>query len=445
MLNTRYILKMKAEVINTSVLRIGNGEETILLDTYTMRPILPASGVAGSFRNFLEFSEPGNPYLRALFGEKEDGRKSRLFIEDAVCKDEFDGILELRRRVSIDPYTGTGGEEKFQVEMLGRGKKFDICFTIEARDKKELDEFQKLLRKAVKALGMHIIRLGAQKTNGGGEFEVRKVWEGTADLFDPLEYGSYLADSIKLQDVTAEVQKTEIRSENIILQMKAVCRTPIMIGGDVTEGKNYAVKEFYKDSDQAYVLPGSSLKGVIKMHCYKIAEYIGVNFLLLDAMFGKKGSDGRQGSIFVSDSIVERKSEGVNRKHDTGKYHGIGINKFTGGVRDGANYHSSPIKETFDLTLSVQRLTGLERDAAVGLLLFVLRDLGQGRVAVGASSGKGFGRFDADKIELWDGENKTIRWDDAEGKESEQGIGKYMEALEIYRRGSAYEETKATI
>ena len=98
---------MKIEVVNISIMRIGNGEETIMLDTDTMRPVIPASGITGAFRNYLSFAESDNRYIDMLFGKKEG--KSRLFVQDAVCKDVFDGTLELRERVCINPRTATGG------------------------------------------------------------------------------------------------------------------------------------------------------------------------------------------------------------------------------------------------------------------------------------------------------------------------------------------------
>ena len=151
MLGTRYVIVMKSEVVNISNMRIGNGEESILLDTDTMRPVIPASGIAGAFRNYLSFAEPGNRYVDMLFGEK--GGKSRLFVKDAVCKDEFDGSLELRDRVCINPRTATGGEEKFTTKMLGAGWKFDISFTAEAENEEEKNRF---LREHIASLRSHV-------------------------------------------------------------------------------------------------------------------------------------------------------------------------------------------------------------------------------------------------------------------------------------------------
>lgn len=439
MLGTRYVIVMKSEVVNISNMRIGNGEESILLDTDTMRPVIPASGIAGAFRNYLSFAEPGNRYVDMLFGEK--GGKSRLFVKDAVCKDEFDGSLELRDRVCINPRTATGGEEKFTTKMLGAGWKFDISFTAEAENEEEKEAFRELLKKAVRALDIAAVRLGAEKTNGAGKLEVISVCEGIADLFDSKQYCLYLSNSIKMQNITKQVRRQAISETRVCLKAEVRAVTPLLAAGKSMEDSQGTTKIFYRNRKGEYVIPGSSLKGILRMQCQKIAEYLGLDRELTDTMFGIRGTAGQSGCVFVSDSTVHVE-RGNHYKEST--YYGIGIDKFTAGVRKGANFSSKPVKARFDLDISVQRMSNQKRDAAVGLLLFALRDMLQERVPIGAYGGKGFGRVSAKNISVFDGSILDIRLDtqlaEEEREKQEQSVKKYMKALKLYRGGKSDEE-----
>jgi len=436
MLGTRYVIVMKIEVVNISIMRIGNGEETIMLDTDTMRPVIPASGITGAFRNYLSFAESDNRYIDMLFGKKEG--KSRLFVQDAVCKDVFDGTLELRERVCINPRTATGGAEKFNTKMLGAGWKFDIFFTAEAENEEEKEVFRELLKKAVRALDIADVRLGAQKTNGAGKFEVKSVWEGIVDLFDPKQYWLYLSNSIKMQNITKQVRRKVISETKVCLKTETQAVTPLLVAGKSMEDGQDTTKIFYRNRKGEYVIPGSSLKGILRMQCQKIAEYMRLDRELTDMMFGIKGAAGQSGCIFVSDSTVHVER---GKKHKESTYYGIGIDKFTAGVRTGANFSSKPVKARFDLDISVQRMSDQKRDAAVGLLLFALRDILQERVPLGAYGGKGFGRLSAKNISVFDGSVFDIRLDtpltDGERERQEQSVKKYMKALKAYRGGKS--------
>ena len=322
--------------------------------------------------------------------------------------------------------------------MLGAGWKFDIFFTAEAENEEEKEVFRELLKKAVRALDIADVRLGAQKTNGAGKFEVKSVWEGIVDLFDPKQYWLYLSNSIKMQNITKQVRRKVISETKVCLKTETQAVTPLLVAGKSMEDGQDTTKIFYRNRKGEYVIPGSSLKGILRMQCQKIAEYMRLDRELTDMMFGIKGAAGQSGCIFVSDSTVHVER---GKKHKESTYYGIGIDKFTAGVRTGANFSSKPVKARFDLDISVQRMSDQKRDAAVGLLLFALRDILQERVPLGAYGGKGFGRLSAKNISVFDGSVFDIRLDtpltDGERERQEQSVKKYMKALKAYRGGKS--------
>ena len=80
MLYTQYITKIEAQIKNISPLRIGDGDEGIILDSHMGKPMLPASGIVGAFRSYLEKSGEDQGQINKLFGIKENGEKSHIFL-----------------------------------------------------------------------------------------------------------------------------------------------------------------------------------------------------------------------------------------------------------------------------------------------------------------------------------------------------------------------------
>ena len=57
-------------------LRIGDGDEGIILDSHMGKPMLPASGIVGAFRSYLEKSGEDQGQINKMFGIKETGEKA---------------------------------------------------------------------------------------------------------------------------------------------------------------------------------------------------------------------------------------------------------------------------------------------------------------------------------------------------------------------------------
>ena len=100
--------------------------------------------------------------------------KSHIFVSDAVTETEYDGALEVRDRIRINPATGTvDGRLNFETKLLKSGYKFKVEFTVESENAVEKEAFLRLLYQSLEALAKQEIRFGAQKTNGGGAFAAR--------------------------------------------------------------------------------------------------------------------------------------------------------------------------------------------------------------------------------------------------------------------------------
>lgn len=437
MLYTQYITKIEAQIKNISPLRIGDGDEGIILDSHMGKPMLPASGIVGAFRSYLEKSGEDQGQINKLFGIKENGEKSHIFVSDAVTETEYDGALEVRDRIRINPATRTvDGRQKFETKLLKSGYKFKVEFTVESENADEKEAFLRLLYQSLEALAKQEIRFGAQKTNGGGAFVVIRVHEWEYDLLKIQDLQAYLNERIRNEkNKTEAMRKIQLKSSMIQICAKVQCEGPLMIGGGSYETAGTAEERFIENRSGKKFIPGSTLKGLLRAQCSKIAELKKLDAELMKNMFGEGGSSGRQGSVFLADSMIDETSKGT-------VYHGIRMNKFTGGTWMGGKYASHPVKCKFTIKINIQNLPDRQRNGAAGLVLFALRDLLQGRVSLGGNFGKGFGRLLGDSIEITEQTTEKIYLNNSEGKIK---IDKYLKDLESFAGGSKNEESNETV
>ena len=456
MRDTRYVYMLKLDIVSTGILSVGGNDRELLLDSYSGKPLLPASGIAGAIHNYLYQCGVEEKKLRELFGyinrkkEEEDSegadahKKSHLFIRDAEAK-EFAGEYELRSGVRIDPKTGTADDTgKFEVKALAKGIAFELEFTAEAENMEQLKSFRSMLHMAVTAMQMKLIRFGAHKTNGAGTVEVTKIREAELDLYDPTQYCQYLTGQVKYTRKTVEELQADAAENRMIrIEVEAASDSPFLIGGIDENREDEADKVSVKNQAGEYIIPGSSLKGILRGQCRRIADFTGKPESMVQEMFGgpreKEGisadkkvdnSAGYAGRVFAADAECRNVKDGV-------MYHRIAIDKFTGGTGHGRKFSTRPVQGMMTLDLAVQSRRGqdsAELEAQAGLLLLAVRDLISGRVTIGGGFNVGYGHLMGDKICVTDG-NKKIQV--SLSQRTTGAIDPYIQAYLNYEGGGA--------
>lgn len=422
MRDTRYIVQYTLRIQSTGPLKIGDGENEILRDAYSGKPQLPATGIAGAFRNYLTVNlRDSEKELKRLFGAA-DGSKSRLFFGDGEYIGEND-IVERRNRVRMNGITGTaamGGT--FKVKSLEAGQEFRVVFRLDVANEEEKEQYSEWLEEAFRALNEGIIRLGAQKTNGEGGFKILSAERKEYDLFHLEDLKKYLLrDEDHGENILQELQKPLKGSKVAVFEIDAETVTPLLIAGVSARKKDQADKEPMKNGIGDYIVPGSSFKGILRMQCEKIAKYLNLPMTMVEDIFGSSADaarnhdDRRAGKLYVEDATIE------NVKDDV-VYNRIAVDKFTAGVRMGGKFDARPLEGKFRIHLSL--MDGDEhREAHIGLLLLALRDIFSERVALGSGNNIGYGRIRGVKISLQDGEmHRDIPMENPGNSEMEEYI-----------------------
>ena len=169
-------------------------------------------------------------------------------------------------------------------------------------------------------------------------------------------------------------------------------------------GEDAADEENIRNTQGEYIIPGSSLKGVLRNRITYIARKLKGKFLL-DNIFGSvgKGKDkGNCGHIIVKDTVVGNKENNEN----VPLQHRIHVDKFTGGVMTGGLFSEKNI--VGDLKLEIMVSENPYTDEAAGLLLLALRDLSAGLFNIGSGYNIGKGYIDVETIKIIKGVKEAV-------------------------------------
>jgi CRISPR/Cas system CSM-associated protein Csm3 (group 7 of RAMP superfamily) len=155
------------------------------------------------------------------------------------------------------------------------------------------------------------------------------------------------------------------------------------------------------------VLSGTSLAGVLRHRAERIVNTLGNDTALIDELFGPDFSNDRSKQAQASRLVVhESIIQGTTEKNELVQNR-IAIDRFTGGAYHGALFNEQPIfgsDETYiklDLELRQNREKKVEhRNAEIGLLLLLLKDLWTEDLPIGGTSSIGRGRLQGKKATL---------------------------------------------
>lgn len=416
-----YAVIYTVEAVCKTPLRTGDADGAVdeILCYQDGTPFVQGNSISGALRAWLEKTSDGET-AETLFGSQD--QEGHLIISDGVfTRDAKQGT---RPGIMIDGGLGTakkGG--KFDVKHISTGEKmkFSIVWTGRKEESGETD----LVEQMLSAMQAGDIRLGAKKTNGFGTFGLQ-VKKSCFDLKKEADRKAWLEGSKKGENLVLKAPKNKTYTEFILAGRLGSVLVKAAAAKMDGEEKNSYIENMMEG--KAAIIPGSSIKGAVRTRTEAIAEVMGVDPRVIREMFGNAAADESEqsaGKIYFEDVRLDtEKKEKITR---------IRINKFTGGVIRGGLFREEPLSANVKIQIRVP-----DEPAYCMLILYVLRDLGEGLYNLGSGGAIGRGYFTAASLEVTDSRKETVKLVfDGKGsstcEDPSGAIARWSEGLEAYR------------
>jgi len=431
-------IQYKVDAVTVSPISIKGDEDNLKVDSITGKFYIPGSSIAGAFRNYYEnyIYKKNNNSQNLLFGGSDAGM-NRVVCYDAFTVEKSVGQmistrpgLRIDRRKLTEACTFSMGRKvgsKFKRQFVNDGVRFLFVFELNNYDEEcnfniAQEQFELLLT----ALASGDILLGSNKTVGFGRFKINSVYRSVYNLRDYNDVVKYLLREVNEENITESILEGKRVSKNVRFKIKAKTATPLLIKEEVVRSSGEPDGINIRNGNNEYVIPGSSLKGVLRLQAEKLAKtFPCIDDSLITNIFGIKSDKDDEAHIsrlICYDTVIK------NSK--TGLYNKIKIDYFTGGVQQ----HALLTEETVMGDLEIEcvfNTFGLEQyDKEIGLILLVLRDLCTENLNVGGGYAVGRGYIKASMLELIDGQ-KVIYNFDSPDKLAENKFNSYISKLMV--------------
>lgn len=451
----------EGELVLDAPLLIGSGgsEEGNQIDIHVLRdkdgiPYIPGTSLAGVLRAFVEADDAKTGAL--IFGTPQDSHgKAALELQSAISLYDVqlsDAKTIVRDGVSLDGATGVAlAHHKFDYEAIDSGAHGPFRMEITLRGIHA--EHEKDIKKVLERLRGRLLGgfyLGARTTKGFGRVHLKDIRVDTYDFSNPKDVISWLRPKrTNAEDYAEYVGDTEKRvyaeSDFVIDADFAIAHSLIIrdydkSARDAASHDETSISAVMKrDSRGNYIIPGTSLKGVLRHRAAYIVRQLGSTGdfdaaeAFVERMMGpspetmkKHPNEAKKRSDFVVDEAVI--SQGVIEADQSRNR----IDRFTGGTIDTALFTTKPIWQK-NHGESVVRLHFGVKDAEeweAGLALLLLKDLWLGRTAIGGEKSIGRGTLEGVSATVsYLGDTWTIRKGEPVDEEAAEFMQEFVSAL----------------
>jgi len=433
---------IEGDLVLQTPTHLGNGDTDgivdmpLLLDEASGKALLPGTSLAGALRNYLCEHRHGfgrrasDKVIEALFGgEKGDdkGSQSALIIDDALGETPK---IELRDGVRIDPITRTAKIDfdngiprgyKYDLQLLEAGTVFPIRMELLLSRGADQERLKQMLALALHGLETGEIAIGLRKRRGFGECKVEQ-WRITRyDLTKPAGLLAWLAEGRPGRAYTADskpqsgqkiadllgVTLTNISDKRHLCRVRA----QLIVDGSLLIRAGFGEQDRGPDTVHLHsarpggtrkpVLSGTSLAGALRHRAERILRTIGDGkqaLEMIDDMFGpaeisgKNKRKARASRLIVKETVIENPMELVQNR--------IRIDRFTGSVHGTGLFNEQPVFGKNDTLVAVDLTLRNPKDAEIGLLLLLLKDLWTGDLPLGGEASIGRGRLKGVQAEI---------------------------------------------
>lgn len=463
---------------------LGNGDAEgitdmpLLRDAVDGRPLLTGSSIAGALRAYVQMRERGywaqehrNDLTTRLFGGirgDEQGDQSALAVADAygtlpsyhdaeghahqVTTEIRDGVrIDVQQRLADD-------KKKYDLELLPAGTVFPLTVELALpADPDQAAALQATLAAALHGLeaqdmGAAPIAIGARRSRGLGRGHVRSwtmttytltrradllawlsqdypAWQHTAVPCHTGSAAALLRTGNAATDIPDQRREWTITS-SFLLESSVLIRSTAPVSAAGMQPDATALQSWHAaDATARPIIPGTSLAGVLRARATRIVRTLqpdqdAIGDDLIAYLFGRdlheEAATARPTAsrLMVEDALLEDGYVIVQQR--------VAIDRFTGGAFPTALLSEAPVFGS-KLTLHLRFRTAVAeqaaenmQDAAIGLLVLLLKDLWTGDLPIGGTSsiGRGTLRGTTASIDYKDGTNDGMCWTISQGPQT---------------------------
>lgn len=406
------IIRYYFEMENVTPLKIGTGDMEDQLFKIDGNYAIPATSVAGVFREFLKNKTDDSIVNRLLGSNEEEYRleSSPLFFYDFTS----DGKEEIasRNHVRINREYGSSENKSLYIdEYIKPGSIFKGVIEYKVYKGQKDDRLIDAIKEFSNAINKQEVSFGANSNLAYGKFKMISLKVLNYDLKNEDSLKAYLnlenifSDTL-IKDLNS-VQNFNDNTSNYDIVFKGSCKDGLFIDsgnpekvGEKTIQKPYVEKI---DGSKSVIIPSSTIKGIFRSHIEKIIKLMNLDEdKIKEHYFGEKkiSFDGiekvvnTKSGIEFSDVVVD------NSKIGEQVLTNIMIDRFTAGVYDGSPRSNEVIfVEGDDIQINIKLSEKLRKDVEKGMisldpLFYSLRDLGVGDLRIGSKASIGYGKIE---------------------------------------------------
>lgn len=384
-----------------SPLLIGSGEreEAHDVDTYVLKnmddiPFIPGTSLAGVLRSYVRsLSQDMEQHLFGWIDTKNQGRQSAVAISDVLLQH---AEIVQRDGVRIDEYTQTaikGAKYNYEVVEAGAQGTFSMTITLRGVHAAYKTAIENMVENLVAYLRTGF-SVGAQTTKGLGLVQIANVTGAYYDFSKPQDVMDWFLGK-QPATISKGAVKAEKTADTFYVDAQFSLKSSLIIRDYDTKEQTKNGNEVHavsKKSLDRYVIPGTSVKGVLRHQAMKCLRHLGLDeddyMEKINQLMGFADGQGhKQKSRFYVQEIYLDK--GVAEKEQTRNR----IDRFTGGTIDTALFTTKPIwqQKQGEATVHMHYEIHQCKEWEAGLALLLLRDLWIGRAALGGEKSIGRG------------------------------------------------------
>lgn len=383
----RYTLTGTVKLVSPLIIRAGvyndilnDTVDDIVVTYHDGQPFIPGTSLAGVLRQAIQdiLSDVDN----VLFGsiDEHKGMQSALQINDIPLKNTN---ISVRDGICIDDVLGVtkdGAKYDFEVIESGAYGTLRIDCLIRECHQNQVDIIENSL-KILANLLKNGISIGARTVNGFGRIACEDISLEHYDFTRPESVQGWL---LRKPGATIPIPKEPIVAKrDLNIDMDCYLEDTILIKS--------IFEAVWEDKSLTLFIPGTSVKGVLRHQCARILNVLGHKATMTDNLFGysnDKTKKSHKGRILVNEVYFDT-------AYTQEEQHRIRVDRFTGGVMNGALFADHPLRNTKGETLTFPLHIKIKdcSDSEAGLAMLLVKDLMTGQVTMGANRTIGCGRI----------------------------------------------------